>query len=1046
MGLGNPVRTGEQKADRALTETYREIGRLEDRLNERIDAIAFPVAEETSPVTVPPVIVAAPTTTTNVLGSRTITIENRIVSVRTEPERGLSSYHYDEDGVRVNTGLAVRLAPVSGVEYYTGPVPSDVQDQIDAGDPPRDLTEREALDKDRASGLRVQTGVDLRISPPLEEGDRTFEILHKVPYVENALQINLAPISGIEYWPGADEIDPDDRSTYPGLRINQGRGTTLNEGTNQLWIDLQEKGGLAFSDIYHQLRVALEDDTISKGPNGGLLVTQPVPMLPSSTSGIYVLSASKISPKQSDPIDTYGWQDISGLIGAVLPAAPTGTAAHYLSALDQTISWETTASLQLIAGAGIRIFEGTISVSLPVPPLPSGGSGSVWVLATSDTLTAGNPTSSYGWSILNTTSGTTYTAGKGISISAADVISVNDGTGLQFSGNALEVIRPVASGGAAGNLLGWAADGTAWVDIDQAFLVEGIGIQFTDASGGKKQINVRRPVESGGDAGDVYTRTGTGYTWSSPDIDLALAAGKGITLTPDPGGQIISVKIAAVATSGLQFSGNSLEVARPVAQGGAAGNLLQWAADGTAWVDIGDAFLVEGIGIQFTDASAGKKQINVRRPVEIGGTDGQVYTRTSTGYTWADPDIDLSIAAGKGITLTPDPGGQIIAVNQGAGLQFNGNQLEVARPVASGGSANQILGWLADGTQWVAAPPTPPQYVFLGGVSSTNWPNNRIAVSLTRPVPSGGNPGQVLARRSLQANTYEWIDLDIDLAVEAGDGIDIATGNVISVDLAPSSGLQFVGDALAVLNPVPTTGTTGHYLQKTADGVQWAAAPTGGGGGTTYTAADNTITISGTTIRVKYNSAWGMNMSSLGLHVRAGVTMTFNDAGQLEVRRAVPSGGSTGQFMQRTASGYGWASVTGGGSGGTTYSFGAGLSVSGTSISVTRPLPSGGTTGDYLQVTTRGLTWAEGPTGGGGSGTTYSAGLGLNLSGTTFSIRVAAFSALATSVQGLTILVGNGLTITSRGLEVVNPLPTGGSSGQVLTLSGSRPIWANIPK
>lgn len=104
--------------------------------------------------------------------------------------------------------------------------------------------------------------------------------------------------------------------------------------------------------------------------------------------------------------------------------------------------------------------------------------------------------------------------------------------------------------------------------------------------------------------------------------------------------------------------------------------------------------------------------------------------------------------------------------------------------IPSGGSSGQVLGYLSD--------------------SELQW------VSVANPLPTGGTDGQYLAKNGSTNYSVKWVTPPTALELPTGG----SNGQVLGYN--NSTSVKWV-------NILPTTGTTGYYLQKTATGTVWAS-------------------------------------------------------------------------------------------------------------------------------------------------------------------------------------------------------------------------------
>ena len=132
-------------------------------------------------------------------------------------------------------------------------------------------------------------------------------------------------------------------------------------------------------------------------------------------------------------------------------------------------------------------------------------------------------------------------------------------------------------------------------------------------------------------------------------------------------------------------------------------------------------------------------------------------------------------------------------------------------PIPSGGSDGQVL--VKDGTnpyavKWGSAHGL-PSGGSAGQVLAKTSNDNYAVAWVSRGLPSGGSKGQVLTKNG--GTDYDVTWATIDTVPSSG-----TTGHVLT---KTATGCAWQ----AAPTELPSTGTTGYFLEKTATGVQWAA-------------------------------------------------------------------------------------------------------------------------------------------------------------------------------------------------------------------------------
>jgi Chaperone of endosialidase len=205
------------------------------------------------------------------------------------------------------------------------------------------------------------------------------------------------------------------------------------------------------------------------------------------------------------------------------------------------------------------------------------------------------------------------------------------------------------------------------------------------------------------------------------------------------------------------------------------------------------------------------------------------------------------------------------------------------------------------------------------------------------------------------------------------------------------------------------------------------------------------------------------NFSSLKANIEAlqapnGISGAQLAAGSVDKTKLAVSGAAAdGKVLKLQAGNLAWADDLTGGSGGTAYTAGTGLSLTGTTFSLAdggvtagKLSASGGADGKVLKLSGGNLTWADDQVG--SAGTTYTAdGSSLQLSGTVFSIKDGGVSSAKLANAAVTdskiqvplTLSGNSsvpvLSVTNATGNSISGISSGGSIG-VLGRSSARGI------
>ncbi len=188
------------------------------------------------------------------------------------------------------------------------------------------------------------------------------------------------------------------------------------------------------------------------------------------------------------------------------------------------------------------------------------------------------------------------------------------------------------------------------------------------------------------------------------------------------------------------------------------------------------------------------------------------------------------------------------------------------------------------------------------------------------------------------------------------------------------------------------------------------------------------------------------NFSSLKANIEAlqapnGVSGAQLAAGSVDASKLSSKGGADGKVLKLQAGNLAWADDLTGGSGGTAYSAGGGLALAGTTFSLAdagvtagKLSASGGTDGKVLKLSGGNLTWSDDLVG--SAGTTYKAdGSSLALTGATFSVKDAGIG---------TTKIADG-SVTANKLALPLSLSGANDSGSVIkgvnTGTNSTGVW-----
>ena len=317
--------------------------------------------------------------------------------------------------------------------------------------------------------------------------------------------------------------------------------------------------------------------------------------------------------------------------------------------------------------------------------------------------------------------------------------------------------------------------------------------------------------------------------------------------------------------------------------GGTNGQVLTKTASGNEWADAPKELPTSGSAGQFLKKTADGVEYASVSEVPSGGTTGQVLKKTANGVEWGNSEVVTFTGTLNPDAVPPDDSGMPSAADVKAAIQAGkyvilslddttGHPVQYFYTHSHGSSDFYFVGFprmnaageVTYNRTYINAINT-----YASGPDSMGWITNNKYLFANWPITDNGAPtgnaGDVL---TIIANQY---------------------GTKSMTWTTPSAGL-------------PSGGTNGQVLTKTASGNEWADVPT-------------ELPSSGTAGQFLKKAANGVEYASVN---------------------EVPSSGTTGNVLRKTASGYDFESVN--------------------------EVPTEGTTGHVLTKTENGFEWSAVPT------------------------------------------------------------------------------------
>ncbi|MCB9520863.1 MAG: hypothetical protein H6699_08310 [Myxococcales bacterium] len=694
----------------------------------------------------------------------------------------------------------------------------------------------------------------------------------------------------------------------------------------------------------------------------------------------------------------------TGVIQArVGSSCPAGSSIRAVAA-NGTVTCETDDDTTYAAGAGLALTGTTFAVDTTAIQARVGGScptgSSISSIAADGTVTCE----------VDDDTNTTYSAGTGLTL-----------TGTTFAVSPTAVQTRVASTCPAGSSIrAIAANGTVTCEVDDdtdTTYTAGAGLTLTGTAFAVDSATVQARVAATCPAGSSIRAiaadgTVTCETDDDTDTDTTYSAGAGLSL------------------AGTTFSVNTATVQARVAATCPAGSSIRAiAADGTVTCETDDdtdtnTTYTAGSGLSLTgttfavDSAAVQTRVAATCPagssIRAIAADGTVTCETDD-----DTDTDTTYTAGTGLSLT----GTTFAVNTAT------IQSRVASTCPAGSSIRAIA---ANGTVTCETDDdTNTTYTAGTGLALTGTTfsvdANAVQARVAATCPAGSSIRAIAADGTVTCETDD--DTDTDTTYSAGSGLAL-TGTTFSVDA--NSVQTRVAATCAAGSSIRAIAADGTVTCEIDDNTSTAYAA-----GTGLTLTGTTFAVNTATVQARVATTCPAGSSIRAIAANGTVTCETDDdtnttytagaglaltgttfsvdaaAVQARVGASCPAGSS---IRAIAADGTVTCETDDDTDTNTTYTAGTGLALTGTTFSVDQQTIQGRVSGTCAAGSSIRTIAGDGTvTCEADDNTTYTAGTGLTLSGTTFSVNT---STLQTRVSG-TCAAGSSIrSIASDGTVV----------------------------